>query len=203
MRLTIIRIMKMTAFGIATLLVVPALCSYKIRSLVFGADRALEGSTQALSLVPGVLGQYVRRAFLARVLASFDWSATIEFGTLFSRVGARIDANAYVGPGCHLGLVHLERDVLVGAGVHIPSGPATHGIDDVSIPIREQPGEQRMVRIGAGSWIGSGAIVLHDVGIDCVIGAGSVVTHAVPDRVVAAGVPAKMVRRREPATRRA
>jgi virginiamycin A acetyltransferase len=203
MRLTIIRIVKMAVFGIATLLVVPALFSYKIRSVAFGADRALEGSTQALSLVPGIFGQYLRRAFLARVLASFDWTATIEFGTLFSRAGARIDANAYVGPGCHLGLVHLEHDVLVGAGVHIPSGPATHGIDDLSVPIREQPGEQRMVRIGAGSWIGSGAIVLHDVGVDCVIGAGSVVTHDVEDRVVAAGVPAKLVRRRDPLTRHA
>ena len=95
--------------------------------------------------------------------------------------------------------VHVEADVLIGEGVHIPSGGTTHGIADLTIPIREQPGERRMVRIGKGSWIGSGAIVLADVGRDTIVGAGSVVTKPLPDRVVAAGVPAKVVRSREDA----
>src|SRR5207249_4917243 len=109
---------------------------------------------------------------------------------------ARLDENVYVGPRCHLGLVHVERDVLIGAGVHIPSGPSTHGIADPGRPIREQRGSERLVRIGAGSWIGSGAVVMADVGRDAVVGAGSVVTRPVPDRVVAAGVPAVVVRGR-------
>jgi virginiamycin A acetyltransferase len=81
--------------------------------------------------------------------------------------------------------------------VHIPSGAATHGIDDMSRPIREQAGTRRVVRIGAGSWIGSAAIVLADIGRNTVIGAGSVVTKAVPDAVIAVGVPAKVIRSRD------
>ena len=92
------------------------------------------------------------------MLASCDRSATIQFGTLFSQAGARIDANVYVGPRCHLGLVHLEQDVLLAAGVHVPSGGATHGTDDVSRPIREQAGARSLVRIGEGTWVGSAAI---------------------------------------------
>jgi len=189
---------KNVAFGAATLLVLPSLLSYRVRALVFGRDRALEGSTQFLSLVPGLLGQYVRRAFLARVLARCHRSATIEFGSVLSKAGAIIDENVYVGPRCHLGLVHLERDVLLAAGVHVPSGGRTHGSDDLSIPIREQQGSLRMVRIGQGSWVGSAAIVMADVGAGTIVGAGAVVTRALPSQVVAGGVPARVLRSRVP-----
>ena len=190
-------LIKTLALSFATVAVSPALLSFWVRSQFIGPDRALEGSTQMLSLVPGVVGQYLCCAFLVRCLEQCDASVTVGFGTLFSQTGSRLERNTYIGPGCHLGLVHLEADVLIGAGVHIPSGGATHGIADLTVPIREQPGERRMVRIGRGSWIGSAAIVLADVGRDTVVGAGSVVIKPLPDRVIAAGVPAKVVRSRE------
>jgi len=191
--------LKATARGLATIAVMPQVVSYRIRARLVGADGALESSTQLLSLIPGIAGRYLRRAFLARVLTGgCAATATIEFGTLFSQAAARIDDNVYVGPRCHLGLVHLERDVLLAAGVHIPSGPHTHGTD-LSLPIREQRGDRRLVRVGAGSWIGSNAVVLADVGRDVIIGAGAVVTQPIPDRVIATGVPARVVRRRDAA----
>ena len=192
---------KAAARAAATLAILPQLVSFKIRAALMGANRALIGSSQLLSLVPGLPGQYLRRAFLARVLeGGCSASAAIEFGTLFSQVGARIDERVYVGPRCHLGHVHLERDVLLAAGVHVPSGPYTHGTE-LAEPIQDQPGTLRVVRIGAGSWIGSNAVVLADVGRETIVGAGAVVTHPLPDRVIAAGVPARIVKRRdEPAS---
>ena len=189
-------VFKRIAFIAATISVAPSLLSYAIKSAMFGRDRALHGSSQALSLVPGIAGQYLRRAFYCRVLDECHASVTVEFGTLFSQAGARLGEQVYVGPHCHLGLVHLERDVLIAAGVHVPSGPETHGISSLDRPIREQPGNLRMVRIGAGSWIGSGAVVMADVGRDSVVAAGAVVTEALPDRIIAAGVPARVVRQR-------
>jgi acetyltransferase-like isoleucine patch superfamily enzyme len=194
-------LLKSAAFWAATVAVLPALASYWLRAGVLGGDRALEGSTQVLSLVPGVLGQYLRRAFLSRALLSCHPSVTVEFGTIFSRRNARIDEDVYLGPGCHLGLVHIERDVLLAAGVHVPSGPNTHGIADIETPIRNQAGSQRIVRIGANSWIGSAAVVLQSVGRNTIVGAGSVVTHPLPDRVMAAGVPCKVLRHRDAADR--
>lgn len=189
--------LKAAANATATLLVLPCLLSYVVRAALLGKNRALESSTQALSLIPGLSGQYLRRAFLARVLdGGCASSATIEFGTIFSQAGACIEENVYVGPRCHLGLVHLERDVLVAAAVHIPSGPRTHGTDAFT-PIREQPGERRLVRVGAGSWIGSNAVVLADVGRETIVAAGAVVTQPLPDGVIAAGVPARIVRQRD------
>lgn len=188
--------LKGLAHGGATVLVTPELLSFWVRAGLVGRDRALEGSSQTLALVPGLMGVYLRRAFLARVLAKCHRSAQIEFGTLFSKVDAQIDENVYIGPRCHIGLAHLERDVLIAAGVHIPSGPRIHGIADPTSPIRDQEGTRLLVRIGAGSWVGSGAVVMADVGAGCVVGAGAVVTRPVPDLCVAVGVPARVIRRR-------
>jgi acetyltransferase-like isoleucine patch superfamily enzyme len=50
------------------------------------------------------------------------------------------------------------------------------------------------VRIGADCWIGSGAIVMADVGDQSTIGAGSVVVKEIPSSVVAVGSPARPVK---------
>lgn len=188
---------KTLARGIAAMAASPLIVSFRIRSAILGHDRALEGSTQLLALVPGLAGQYLRRAFLMRTLAYCDRSAAIEFGTLFSATATRIEKNVYIGPRCHIGLAHFEGDVLIGPGVHVPSGPNTHGTADVARSIREQPGSRTVVRIGTGAWIGSAAVVMADVGRNTVVGAGAVVTRPLPVGVVAAGVPARIIRSRD------
>lgn len=189
--------LKRTARGISTVLILPWLTSFWIRAKLFEPDRAILGSSQSLSQMPGLIGQYLRRAFYCRTLDYFDLSATVEFGTLFSRVGARIGENVYIGPMCHIGLANIERNVLLAAGVHVPSGQKIHGIDDPARPIREQPGELRMVRIGEGSWIGSAAVVMADVGRNTAVASGAVVTRPLPEGVIAGGVPAEVIRSRE------
>ena len=181
---------------VAFVLILPALGSYWIRAVLIGRDRALEGSSQMLSLIPGICGQYLRQAFLARTLSACHPTATVSFGTLFSQCGARLDERVYVGPRCSLGLVHIERDVLLGTGVEVTSGRHTHGTGDVDIPIRDQATARTLVRIGAGAWIGSGAIIMADVGSNSIVGAGSVVTKPLPANVVAVGAPARIVRNR-------
>jgi virginiamycin A acetyltransferase len=189
-------ILKSLARGLFTIVVLPALCSFYVRASLIGRDRALLGSTQALGLIPGLVGQYVRRAFLARVLAHCAPTAAVEWGTLFSDADTYIGEYVYIGPNCHIGYAHLERDVLIGPCVHIPSGRQTHGTDDPDVPLRNQSGVRRCVRIGANSWVGSAAVVMADVGARTIVGAGAVVTKALPDQVVAAGIPARVVRTR-------
>ena len=52
------------------------------------------------------------------------------------------------------------------------------------------------VHIGKNCWIGAGAIIVPGVtiGDNVVIGAGSVVTKDIPDHVVAAGNPCRVLR---------
>jgi acetyltransferase-like isoleucine patch superfamily enzyme len=60
-----------------------------------------------------------------------------------------------------------------------------------------QPGNNQNHRADRhGTLIGSGAIVMANVGHNSVVGAGSVVTKPLPDNVVAAGVPARVIRQR-------
>lgn len=181
----------------AVFLVLPEVLSFWVRACLIGRDRALEGSTQTLGLIPGLVGQYLRRAFLARALDACHPTAFIGFGTIFSKAGTRVGPNAYIGSRCHIGLADIERNVLLAAGVHIPSGMRTHGTADLATPIRDQEGETALVRIGAGTWVGSAAVVMADVGRDTVVGAGAVVTKPLPDRVIAAGVPARVLRSRD------
>jgi acetyltransferase-like isoleucine patch superfamily enzyme len=190
---------KRAAFWLATVLVAPSLASYFVRARLLGADRALEGSTAALGLIPGVLGQYLRRAFLHRVLEECDPSATIEFGVLFSCARARVGARAYVGPRAHIGLAHIGAESLIAAGVHVPSGAHIHG-DGSAVQFVDRPLDRQLVRIGDGSWIGAAAVVMADVGPNAIVGAGAVVTSPIPANVVAVGVPARVVHQRVPAS---
>jgi virginiamycin A acetyltransferase len=187
---------KAAMHAIAWIAVTPSVISWRLRTHVMGADRALEGSTQGWALVPGVLGQYLRRAFLSRTLRGCSKTATIEFGTLFSSVEASIGARVHIGPRCHLGWAVIEDGALLAAGVHVPSGARTHGIDDLTIPMWQQPTVKTPVRIGANAWIGSAAVVMADVGRDSVIAAGAVVTRPIPDLSIAGGVPARVLRKR-------
>ena len=190
--------LKAAAHALCWMAVTPSVLSYAIRSRILGRDRALEGSAQAWALAPGVLGQYLRRAFLSRTLQYCSRTATIEFGTLFSSAKASIGERAYIGPRCHLGWAVIEDEALLAAGVHVPSGARTHGIDDLTIPIRDQETSKVAVRIGRGSWIGSAAVVMADVGRDAVVAAGAVVTRPLPDGTICGGVPARVLRHRDP-----
>src|SRR5262245_46524959 len=71
---------------------------------------------------------------------------------------------------------------------------ATHPIDPAARRIGWESGEP--IVVGDNAWLGGGAIVCPGVTIggDTVVGAGAVVADDLPAGVVAAGVPAKVIR---------
>ena len=193
------RLLKQTGNALATLLVLPAFVVYRLAALIAGKDRAFPGWSQFFSLIPGLTGEYLRRAFYRLSLHGCGEGACITFGTIFSHATAQVGRDVYIGARCSLGGVTIEDDVLIASNVSIMNGSEQHGTERLDIPIRDQPGVFRDVAIGEGSWIGERAIVSADVGKGCVIGAGSVVTKPIPDFAIAVGVPAKIVRfRTEP-----
>ena len=82
-----------------------------------------------------------------------------------------------------------------GPAVHIYTG--THPLDAT---LRRTQEYGKPVTIGSDVWVGGGAIILPGVtiGSKTVVGAGSVVTKDLPDGVVAAGNPCKVLRTIEP-----
>jgi acetyltransferase-like isoleucine patch superfamily enzyme len=91
--------------------------------------------------------------------------------------------------------VEIGDDVFTGHHVYITD--ANHGYADVNVPIGLQFAPPRPVRVGAGSWLGHGTIVLpgSSIGRHVVVGAGAVVAGELPDFSVAVGSPARVIRR--------
>jgi len=150
-----------------------------------------------------IVGPHV--SLSAGVAPDHDLSAAPPGRELASRTGVRevvrIGDRCVIGRGS--GIVGHEHivigdDVYTGHYVYITD--ANHGYEDLTIPIGHQLAAPRPVHIGDGSWIGHGAIVLPgaSIGRHAVIGAGSVVTGAVPDYSVAVGNPARVIRRLDP-----
>jgi acetyltransferase-like isoleucine patch superfamily enzyme len=91
--------------------------------------------------------------------------------------------------------IEIGNDVWTGHNVYITD--QNHGYEDVTRPISQQSQPERAVKIGDGSWLGYGSVVLPGVtiGEHCVIGANSVVTRDVPSFSVAVGVPARVIKK--------
>lgn len=90
--------------------------------------------------------------------------------------------------------VEIGNDVWTGHHVYVTD--QNHGYEDPTRPISLQTQPERAVRIGDGSWIGHGAVILPGVtiGRHVVVGANSVVTSDLPDFSVAVGSPARVIR---------
>lgn len=113
--------------------------------------------------------------------------------------GLTIGDETYIAPHAVIGAaagVEIGRSVAIGHYSQILA--EDHVFADVTRPIGEQGVTRRGIRIGDDCWIGNSVIVLDGVtiGAGAVIGAGSVVTRDIPERAVAVGNPARVIRER-------
>jgi acetyltransferase-like isoleucine patch superfamily enzyme len=92
--------------------------------------------------------------------------------------------------------VTVGRDTLLAAYCYVIGGD--HDFSDPSQSVIAQSRSSKGVSIGAGAWLGAGAKVLDGVTVGdfAVVGAGAVVRGPVPERAIAAGVPARIVGQR-------
>lgn len=95
-----------------------------------------------------------------------------------------------------VGHLSIEIDDDVWTGHHVYITDQNHGYADRDRPISQQAMPERPVRIGAGSWLGHGTVVLPGatIGRHVVIGANSVVRGEIPSYCVAAGNPATVLK---------
>ena len=181
----------------------PAIVIYRLQAIVIGRSRVFPGWSQMLSLIPGLTGVHLRNAFFRLTMNQCSVESHIGFGTVFSGADVSVGSGVYIGHYCSIGEVTIEKNVLIASHVSIMNGCHQHGTARLDVPILEQAGHNEAVTIGEDTWLGERAIVAANVGKHCIIGAGSLVLHPVPDYCVAVGVPARILRdrRSEPNSR--
>jgi maltose O-acetyltransferase len=139
---------------------------------------------------------HARRDLLLELLGSAAGKAYIEpvfhcdYGFNI-HVGARFYANA----NCvmlDVAEIRTGDDVMLGPAVQLLT--ATHPVDPVERVAGRELGHP--IIMGDRVWLGGGVIVCPGVtiGDDVVVGAGAVVTRDLPNGVVAAGNPARVIR---------
>ena len=144
----------------------------------------------------------VRRACVERIVAAcprlkfakaIHPSAVVAPGVVLGE-GTVVMAGVVLNPGCLIG-----RHCIINTGSQIDH--ESHLEDFASLAPRVVVGGD--VRIGPGSAICLGALVIHGVriGADVVVGAGALVLKDLPARCVAYGSPARHVRDRVSADR--
>ena len=119
----------------------------------------------------------------------FDGKISIGPHSYFNsgRIQSGVDSQVIIGRWCAIGynvnLLAITHDVLQ------PTGPNS-----------ERPKPEADIVIGDNVWIGSNVYVREGVVIGdyAVVGANAVVTHDVPPYSVIGGVPARIIRQRQP-----
>jgi acetyltransferase-like isoleucine patch superfamily enzyme len=113
----------------------------------------------------------------------------------------RIGAGSFLNIGVMVAaqeLVEIGEHCMLANGCFVSD--AGHRYDDPEKPITWQGFESRgPTRIGDNCWLGANVVVANGVTIGerCVIGANSVVTHDIEPFSIAAGAPARVLRRIE------
>lgn len=152
-----------------------------------------------------------------RLIHHAGYSHVRERGRIRMGKGTRIAPNASLRNGLR---ITMGRECRVGERCYLWAGDSTGRIqlgDGVSlapevfitasnygfkagIPFRQQPKRERNVVIGNDVWLGTRVVVTAGVtiGDGCIIGAGAVVTRDLPPGSIAAGVPARVIGKREP-----
>lgn len=154
--------------------------------------------SEALSFVPFSFGWKLRRAIYARILPHIGRDAVLHFGVVLEDPRSIIGSNVWISTGCYLDYIDIGDAVLVGPRAVLLAGGQHHFFDRLDIPIKDQgnPGKEPL-RIGRGAWVGANATVLAEVGHDAIVGAGAVVTKAVPPYAIVVGNPARLLGIRE------
>jgi acetyltransferase-like isoleucine patch superfamily enzyme len=134
-------------------------------------------------------------------IGSGSWLQTLPDGENES-VAVSIGAGTSIAGACVISAVRsvtLEENVLLARNVYISDH--IHKYSDIGIPIMAQGLDKiEPVLIKQGAWLGQNVVVCPGVtiGVGAAIGANSVVTKSIPDYCVAAGAPARVVKKVDP-----
>ena len=150
----------------------------------------------------GRMGGRIRNLCARHLFAYCHPSANIEHMAYFgSGKGIEIGNRSGIGKNCRVpNNIKIGDNVMMGPKCWI-FDTATHRHDRVDIPMIDQGREDSGKRtiIGDDVWIGRECLIIggKTIGSHTIIGARSVVSKDIPDYVVAAGNPIRIVKERK------
>lgn len=167
--------------------------------LYYGLASKLPKSTVP---IVGKIGKKLRRKCAKHLFAQCGSRLNLENSAYIGN-GNDIKAGDYVGLGtnfkCHSRIVDIQGPLMMGEDVLFQGGG--HSFANPDVPIGSEASDKKSpLRIDEDVWIGARAIILpgcKHIGAHSIIGAGSVVTHDVPDYAIVGGNPARVIRMRK------
>lgn len=149
------------------------------------------------SLIPGLIGRYVRAAYYHMTLAKCPMNLNIGIFSKFNHRQSEVGNGVMIGSYCSIGLVTFADHSACAEKTSILSHSPQHNFTDTSRLVLSESNPPTRVTVGYDSHIGAGCMVLADIGEKCIIGPGSVVVNDIEDYSIAVGNPARVVRKRE------
>lgn len=183
--------MRRTLIVLLQVLLAPLLAACALERRFGPGEHVFALCGELVAMLPGWPGSMVRKAFYGGALRACATRAYIGFGTMIVHRAASVGENVYIGPYGIIGTAEIGDGAKIASRVSILSGRHQHAATPdgsaSAVPAFSA------ISIGAGAWIGEGAIVMANVGRGAVVGAGSVVVRAVPEGATVAGNPARRI----------
>ena len=159
-----------------------------------------EVSQEALKITAELNGSYHTpeqiREIMSRLTGREVDSSFGLFPPFYTDCGKniKIGKNVFINAGCKFqdqGGIEIGDGALIGPGVVLAT------LNHDFAPENRSTLHPSAIKIGKNVWIGSNATVLPGVSIGdgAIVAAGAVVTRDIPAKTIAAGVPAKVIRK--------
>lgn len=135
------------------------------------------------------------RALLSRLFGHDVDSSLRVFPPFYTDFGKNIHIgkNVFINACCHF---QDHGGVTLGDGCQIGHNVVFATLNHGMAPEDRGTTYPAPIRLGKNVWVGSNATILQGVSIgdNSIVAAGAVVTHDVPENVIVAGVPAKIIK---------
>ncbi len=149
-----------------------------------------------------ILPQCLRKIIFKMTLESFSGrGTTIDYKTYIRYTSkVSIGAGTTINRGCRFYGSFHNKDVRIRIGDHVAVAPEVSflaaGHDYTSLSLPDTAGS---ITVEDYAWIGARSVILQGVtvGEGAVVAAGTVVTKDVPPYSIVAGVPARVIKKRE------
>jgi acetyltransferase-like isoleucine patch superfamily enzyme len=157
------------------------------------SDLIFRSCSELLAMVPYFPGVILRYEFYRFSLRRCGGNVLVESGVVFVYRDIEVGSNVLIGRYSIIHHCDIGDDVLIGERCTFLSGSRQHRFTRTDVPMSQQGGERRRIRVEDDCWIGSHSVIMNDVLQGSIVAAAAVVRDEVAPRTIVGGVPARKI----------